>query len=146
VEDVNFDEETTGMSDLRLDWNTAEVNDRKLTVSLDEKPGDEWVASFERTATLLDHGTWPEIKLKKRQIVVQQVDPGGEEKLRFFLESVVQEANAEHGSDDDDDENSPDEPDEDSDEEDSQADDDPDAEMTDRFRSFAGEGGTSSED
>lgn len=138
------------MSNLQLDWNTAEVSDRKLTVSLDEKPGEEWVASFERTATLLDHGTWPEITLKKRQIVVKQVEPGSEEKLRFFLESVVQEANAAHGSDDE--EESPDEPDKDSDEEepqadeDSQADEDPDAEMTDRFRSFAGEGGTSSED
>lgn len=128
------------MTNLQLDWNTAEVSEGKLTVSLDEKPGDEWVASFERTATLLDRGTWPEIKLKKRQIVVKQVEPGSEEKLRFFLESVVQEANAEHGPDDDEDEDSPDEPGEDSDEEDSPDDDDPDAEMTGRFRSFAGEG------
>ncbi len=127
------------MTNLQLDWNTAEVSEGKLTVSLDEKPGDEWVASFERTATLLDRGTWPEIKLKKRQIVVKQVEPGSEEKLRFFLESVVQEANAEHGSDEE--EDSGHEPEEDAaSEEDSPDDDDPDAEMTGRFRSFAGEG------
>jgi hypothetical protein len=140
VEDVNSDEERDGMSDLQLDWSTAEVSEGKLTVSLDDKPGGQWVASFERTATLLDHGTWPEITLKKRQIIVKQVEPGTEERLRFFLESVIQEANAEQGSDQE--EDSADEPEEDEapEGEDSQAEDDPDTEMTDRFQSFAGGG------
>lgn len=136
------------MTNLQLDWSTAEVSGGKLTVSLDAKPSEEWATSFERTATLLNRGTWPEVQLKKREITVDQVEPGSEEKLRFFLDSVVQEANAEQASDEEDDsaaeeereagetageethvENQP----------------DPDEEMTERFRSFAGGSEKSSE-
>lgn len=138
------------MTNLQLDWSTAEVSEGKLTVSLDERPTDEWVASFERTAQLLDHGTWPGVKLKKQEISVKQVEPGSEEKLRFFLESVVQEANAAQGPDDEaseDEQPDEEEPgDEPEDEEDPGADSDPDREMTDQFQSFAGGSEKSSED
>jgi hypothetical protein len=123
------------MTNLRLDWSTAEVSGGTLTVSLDEKPDDEWAASFERTAHLLDHGTWPQIKLKKREIKVGGVEPGSEEKLRFFLESVVQEANAEAGGDADEDDAGDAQEDEVRPEE-AEHESDEDSEMTERFRAF----------
>lgn len=125
------------MTDLKLDWSTAEVQSGTLTVSLDGKPSDQWGASFERTAHLLDRGSWPEIKLGKRKIEVKGVQEGSEERLRFFLESVVQEANAEQGEDEEESEQdgAPEAAEENSEPE---QDADPDREMTDRFRSFAG--------
>lgn len=125
------------MANLKLDWSTAEVHDGTLTVSLDGKPTGAWWATFERTAHLLDHGTWPEIKRGKRKIEVEEVEEGTEERLRFFLESVVQEANAEQGKDEEDDSEAgsgAETPDE-TPEQENEA--DPDREMTDRFRSFA---------
>ena len=122
------------MTNLQLDWSTAEVSDGKLTVSLDERPTDEWAASFERTAQLLDRGTWPDIKLKKREIIVKEIEAGSEERLRFFLESVIQEANAEHTSDEDEEQRGASGEDEEAGEE---AENDPDREMTERFRGFA---------
>jgi hypothetical protein len=131
------------MTNLHLDWSTAKVSDGKLTVSLDEKPSEEWTASFERTAELLDRGTWAGVKLKKREVSVSQVEAGSEEKLRFFLESVVQEANAAQGSDEED--ASAEEGREQASGEDEEAasEHDPDTEMTERFRGFAESGADS---
>lgn len=123
------------MADLQLDWSSAEVSEGKLTVVLDGKPTDEWRASFERTVKLLDRGTWPGIELSKRRITVEEVEPGSEERLRFFLESAVQEANGEQPSDEDEDEDR--ESDADEAEERGESEADPDREMADRFRSFA---------
>lgn len=124
------------MGDLQLDWSSAEVNQGKLTVSLNDKPNDEWQARFERTVQLLDRGTWPGIELSKRKITVAEVEPGTEERLRFFLESAVQEANGEQPSDQDEDEDREQEAAED-DEERGESGEDPDREMAERFRSFA---------
>lgn len=132
------------MTNLQLDWGSAEVSEGKLTVSLNDKPSDEWAASFERTAQLLDRGTWPEIRLKKRSIAVGQVEPGSEENLRFFLESVVQEANAATGQDED--EASAESPEDEDETDDSESESDPDREMTERFRGFAGSGAEPSSD
>jgi hypothetical protein len=124
------------MADLQLDWSSAEVSQGKLTVTLDGKPTDEWRVTFERTVQLLDRGTWPGIELSKQKIKVAEVEPGTEERLRFFLESAVQEANGEQPEDDEEDEDSEDEDSED-DEERDDSEEDPDREMADRFRSFA---------
>jgi hypothetical protein len=129
------EEERDRMSNLQLDWSTAEVSDGKLSVSLDERPSDEWTASFERTAQLLDRGTWPDIKLKKREITVKAIEAGDEERLRFFLESVVQEANAAAGSDDQEESEASADPE--PEETGSDREPDPDREMTERFRGFA---------
>jgi hypothetical protein len=118
------------MADLQLDWSSAEVSQGKLSVSLDGEPTKEWRASFGRTVQLLDHGMWADIELSKRTITVAAVEPGSEEKLRFFLDSVVQEANGEQPDENDDGERDEAEP---------EADDDPDREMTDRFRASAPE-------
>jgi hypothetical protein len=127
------------MADLQLDWSGAEVSQGKLTVPLDGKPTDEWRATFERTVALLDRGTWPGIELSKEKIKVAEVEPGTEERLRFFLESAVQEANGEQPEDDEDREDEETEDDEESDDS-----EDPDRQMADRFRSFASESGSES--
>ncbi len=129
------------MADLQLDWSSAEVSRGKLSVSLDGEPTKQWRASFERTVQLLDRGTWADIELSKRMITVAAVEPGSEEKLRFFLDSAVQEANGEQPDENDDEER-----DGDHDETEPEADDDPDREMTDRFRADAPERSTDPSD
>jgi hypothetical protein len=112
------------MSDVRLDWASAEVSDGKLTVPLEGEVPKDWKESFERTLHLLGDGDWGAIELKKEAVRVAQVAPGTEEKLRHHLEAIVAQANAAG------------ERAEDTDHSDEDA-DGPDAEMTARFRAFA---------
>jgi hypothetical protein len=124
------------MSDVKLNWTTAKVDDSKLTVDLDGDLPSGWKDSFDAVARLLANSAeWGEVSLKgKKSVRVADVSEGSEERLRHFLESVVAQANADHR---------PEEPedDDDGDEDDEGGDDDrddagPDAEMSDRFRSF----------
>lgn len=117
----------------RLNWSGAEVKDQTLVVSLEGELPTGWRKSFERTVTLLGGGGWGQVQLKKGSVRVSDVEPGTEEKLRHFLESVVEQANADHP---------PAEPDSSAADDDAEtdADDDadgPDTQMTERFRSFA---------
>jgi hypothetical protein len=119
----------------RLDWSTAEVADGRLTVALEGEPPKGWKQSFETVARLLSHGEGSPVALKKGEVRVDGLRPGDEEKIRHLLEGVVQQANADHRPPD---EEHHDEDDEDEDkvplEQIGQS--GPDAEMTDRFRSF----------
>lgn len=119
------------MSEPKIDWSTAEVSDGKLVVAVEGELPKGYGRSFKATAHLLGHGEWADAKLKKGVVRVA-VSSGDEEKLRHFLESVVQQANADHQlTDDDDDEH----------DEDEAAEEEllagPDAEMTERFRAFS---------
>jgi hypothetical protein len=119
-----------------LNWSRAEVKDATLVVSLEGELPTGWKKSFERTVTLLGGGDWGQVQLKKGSVRVSDVEAGTEEKLRHFLESVVEQANADHP---------PAEPDSsatDDDDADAETDADdeadaPDTQMTERFRSFA---------
>jgi hypothetical protein len=122
-----------------LDWSTAKVKDGVLTVELSGERPKGWSKTFATTATLLGSGgDWDDVQLKKLRIKVTGVEPGMEERLRFFLEAVVQQADATHRPDD------ADQDDADTDSEDATHDgeagdgrsDDPDAELTARFRAF----------
>ncbi|HTU84974.1 MAG TPA: hypothetical protein VMF57_05330 [Solirubrobacteraceae bacterium] len=115
------------MSPINLSWSDAQVKDAELTVPLDGETPKEWRQTFERTVALLGHGDWGEITVKKDRVLVTGVTPGSEDKLKHHLESVVTQANvtleeAEEGEE----AQSSGEKDERS---------DPDAEMTERFRS-----------
>jgi len=83
--------------------------------------------------TLLRGGEWGKVQVRKGAVSVSEVGSGTEEKLKHFLESVVEQANADHA---------PDDGDEDSEDERSEGesadshDGGPDADMTERFRSF----------
>ena len=125
------------MAEVTLNWSTADVKDGKLTVPLEGDVPKGWRKSFEATVKLLGSGDWGEIQVKRDKVRVSDVEPGSEDKLRFHLEAVVQQANADH---------EPEESDDPGDDEGSEADesepgagdedDGPDAEMTRRFRSF----------
>jgi hypothetical protein len=80
----------------QLDWSSAEVHDAKLSVRLDGEPPRGWRDTFERTAALLGANDWESVTLKRRRVEVTGLTQGGEEKLRHYLESIVQEANAAH--------------------------------------------------
>lgn len=81
------------MPDPRLDWNTAEVSGAKLKVALDGETPPAWRNTFERTIELLGSGDWDRVKLKKHSVQVNGVTHGSEEKLRHYLESIVLQAN-----------------------------------------------------
>ena len=82
------------MSSVKLEWASAEVKNAGLTVPLDGKLPDGWSESFERTVKLLGDGEWGEVALKKGKVRVSEVSPGTEEKLRHHLEAIVAQANA----------------------------------------------------
>jgi hypothetical protein len=121
-------------SEPHLDWSTAEVRDGKLTVTVDGEQPKGWKRSFETVAHLLSHGAGSSVTLKKSEARVEGLRPGDEDKVRHLLESIVQQANADHRPPED----------EQSEEEDEQDDEvvvdlgesRPDREMADRFRSF----------
>jgi hypothetical protein len=122
------------MPEIKLSWPNAKVKDAQLTVPLDGEPPKGWRQVFERTVGLLGHGEWGEIKVKKDEVLVDEVAQGSEEKLKHHLEGIVAQANT---TLEDDEEQEPEEDEEagedHSGEEDQRA--DPDAEMTERFRS-----------
>lgn len=129
------------MSDVTLNWSTAKVDDSKLTVDLDGELPSGWKDSFDAVARLLaSSAEWGEVSLKKQSVRVADVSEGSEERLRHFLESVVAQANADHTPDESEHENEDEDDADDDDDEggDEKRDDgDPDAEMSDRFRSFS---------
>ena len=117
------------MSGVVLDWSSAKVRDGKLEVGLRGEQPPGWDDSFERTVSLLAGGDWGKVSLKKNRVRVDHVAEGGEDRLHHFLEGVILQANAAHGQTES-------EPDEDQPSVDDEP-DGPDAEMTQRFRSFA---------
>src|SRR5581483_5306297 len=117
------------MDEAKLNWSSAEVSDGTLKVELDGELEKDWKQSFKTTVRLLGNGDWGEVELKKGTIRVTGVTPGSEEKLRHYLESVVEQANASQAPP----EEEPDAADEDED----AAEEGPDAEMSQRFRAFA---------
>lgn len=123
------------MSEAKLDWSTAKVKDAKLTVDIVGDIPSGWKDSFDTTARLLGRsGDWSEVSLKgKKGVTVADVTPGSEDRLRHFLESVIEQSNADHRQDDEDEEERDDDEQDESEDEDAG----PDAEMSDRFRSFA---------
>lgn len=121
------------MSEASLNWASAAVDDGTLSIELEGELSKDWTKSFKTTVKLLGHGEWGEVSLKKQQIRVDNVSPGSEEKLRHYLESVVEQANAteqQHEREREGDTN-----------DDADKDDagraEPDAQMTEQFRSFA---------
>jgi len=121
------------MTQVSLDWSTAQVKSSNLTVALDGDIPKGWKQSFARTVRLLGAGEWGEIEIKKDTVRVARVEPGSEEKLRHHLEAVVAQANADHEPDEDEEDAAPDA--DASEHEAGDEDEGPDAEMTRRFRS-----------
>jgi hypothetical protein len=117
------------MSTVKLDWSSAEVRDGELEVPLRGELPNGWDDSFERTVSLLGARRWGNVKLKKGRVRVREVAEGDESRVHHFLESVVLQANAAHEETETE---APEDPDAHEDEPEGL-----DAEMTERFRSFA---------
>lgn len=123
------------MSDrVELDWSSAEVTDGTLVVSLSRKAPKKWREAFERAAALLSHGNWhTRLSQKPSGIKLDPVRLGDEERVRQFLEGALLEANrtvveaAELFEPEPDEQDAGSEPSE-------------DAQLTQRFRSFAASG------
>ena len=117
----------------QLDWSTAEVSEGQLTLGLTEKPSKQWRGVFERTAALLSAGTWEvALKAKKASVQISPIRPGDEERVRQFIEGVVQEANTRTGGADESssgEDTASDEP--------AESQPSPDEQLTEHFRSFA---------
>jgi hypothetical protein len=108
------------MEPVKLSWSEAEVKDGELTVPLDGERPKGWKQSFAKTIALLGSGDWGEVTLKHDKVLVADVTPGSEEKLKHHLESVIAQANTTlEGDEEPQGEDQP---------------DDPDVEMTERFR------------
>lgn len=82
------------MSEIKLLWDSAKVRDNELTVELDGEASSEWEQSFEHTVRLLGGGDWGRVRIKKGAVRIDAIALGEEDKVRFFLESVVEQANA----------------------------------------------------
>src|SRR5436305_13111969 len=103
------------MSDVKLNWRTAQVKDASLSVELEGEIPAGWEQSFETTVRVLGNGDWGEVSLEKTKVRVEDITAGSEDKLRHFLESALAQANAnqqsgeeerpEQSSDEDEDEN-----------------------------------------
>ncbi|MGH2913996.1 MAG: hypothetical protein ACRDMX_03305 [Solirubrobacteraceae bacterium] len=112
-----------------IDWASAQVHTRTLTVDLTGAGSKAWNTRLLSVLAMLgsSHGGWGEARLNRRALKVVDLTPGKEEELRHFLESAVLQANS--GL-----EAAEPEPDEDSDPE-----ADEDARLTEVFRGFAAE-------
>jgi hypothetical protein len=115
------------MSEVSIDWSSAEVREGSLRVKLRGRPPSDWRDGFDRTVALLPAGDWGKVRLKNDRIRVRRVRPGSEDRLRHFLESVVLQANS----------SSPEPPGSTQDTGTERPLDGVDAEMTERFRAFA---------
>lgn len=122
------------MSEVKLSWSSAEVDDARLTVPLEGEVPRHWRTDFETTVKRLGSGQWGEVEVKKDKVHVSDVTPGSEEKLRHHLESVVAQANASHAARE---QEKAEKDRHDKGDGDGQNREGPDAEMTARFRAFA---------
>lgn len=114
------------MEDVTLDWATATVEDAKLTVELRGELPSEWKKSFERTVQLLGDDEWGKVQVKKRTVRVSEVTSGNADKLRHYLQSVVEQANSSLRAGEDE-----------AEQRQGDAGGGPDAELTEHFRGFA---------
>jgi hypothetical protein len=116
------------MEDVTLDWATATVEDAKLTVELRGELPSAWKKSFERTVHLLGDNEWGKVQVKKQSVRVSEVTRGNADKLRHYLEGVVDQANSALRAGEDEAKRRQD---------DGGAGDGPDAELTEHFRAYA---------
>ncbi|HEX5146787.1 MAG TPA: hypothetical protein VFV85_07170 [Conexibacter sp.] len=120
------------MAPVEIDWSSAEVADGELTVQLSQPPSSAWRKRFRAVQAQLERAgePWEQVRVKKDRLVVAGVEPGAEDDVRHFVESVVLQANAaERDEHDDEDEHDP-----------------GDRRMTEAFQAFAREDAGAAQD
>lgn len=124
------------MSEVKLSWSSAEVDDACLTVPLEGEIPRRWRTDFQTTVKRLGSGEWGDVEVKKDKVQVSEVTPGSEDKLRHHLDSIVAQANASHAAREQE-KADKDQQDEDEDDGNGKQREGADADMTARFRAFA---------
>lgn len=124
------------MSEIKLSWTSAKVDDARLTVPLEGDIPRQWRKDFETTVRRLGRGDWGEVEVKKDTVRVSDVSPGSEDKLRHHLESIVIQANAAHEAREREKAGDAREDRDEDGEDEGEEPEGPDAEMTTRFRAF----------
>jgi hypothetical protein len=107
-----------------IDWSTAEVADARLTVALAGEPSGDWAKRVEAIIDRLQPSAGWAIEVSRKKLAVEPVAEGAEADVRHFLESVVQQANADFAPNQNDDAES--------------GRSEEDTAMTETFRSFSG--------
>jgi hypothetical protein len=78
-----------------IDWASAKVRGRTLTVNLTGDPSKTWKARMEAVLARLDQSgnPWGRVRPKKQRLKVDDVVEGDESRLRHFLEAAVLQTN-----------------------------------------------------
>lgn len=88
-----------------IDWASATVQDRDLTVALAGEPSAAWAQRVQAVLERLERpgSAWGATKVTKTRIRVKAVTAGREDDLRHLLDGAVQQANADFAAPDQDD-------------------------------------------
>lgn len=80
----------------KIDWASAEIKGRALTVGITGEASKGWVKHFDGVLSLLEQNAagWGEITVRKDTIEVADVREGSEGDLRHLLESALLQVNA----------------------------------------------------
>jgi hypothetical protein len=123
------------MADVKLNWAESSVKKGKLEVPIAGEVPKGFKDHFENTVKLLGHGDWGKVELKKKVVHVARIDAGEPDDLRFYLEGLIDQANSAVAADQ---EKKAKKKGEDAKDADGDSEPEgPDAELTERFRSFA---------
>lgn len=84
------------MGRIAIDWRTAQVRERELSVALEEPVS---APERKRMTALVDRlqrpgEPWSTITVKKGRLIVSEIADDAEDDVRHFLESLLLEANA----------------------------------------------------
>lgn len=115
-----------------IDWSGAQVSEGSATLPLTDDATKDWSERFAGVSALLAQkgsSRWGEVRISRKAVKVAELQPGAEDDLRHFIESVVTQVNSELSEQP--------EAQATQDEQDPQA--ARDAESADKLRSFAGE-------
>jgi hypothetical protein len=88
------------MADKRreIDWSGAQVSEGSATLPLTADAPKDWTERFAGVAALLapkGSARWGDVQVGKKAVKVAELQPGAEDDLRHFLESVVAQVNSE---------------------------------------------------
>ncbi|HEX9481735.1 MAG TPA: hypothetical protein VF927_06510 [Solirubrobacteraceae bacterium] len=85
----------------QIEWDSAEVSDAELHVSLGGEIPKRWAKRFAEVFDRLGHDSedrWGAMKVSKREIAVRGLREGCEADLRHQLESALLQTNADLGA------------------------------------------------
>jgi hypothetical protein len=87
-----------GRQQREIDWSGAQVSDGSVTLPLSGDAPKPWSERFAAVVALLAQRAsvrWGEVKVTKKAVKVAELQPGAEDDLRHFLQSVVAQVNSE---------------------------------------------------